>query len=1243
MRVHACRHCGDVFPSYPDLRQHLDSHLQPPNVCPTCKRSFTRTADLRRHSSRCTPKPFVCDVCRSGFGRKRDLDHHKRTVRCGGPPQPEPAPKRQKVTHLREDPLTPPPVEPANDELSAELRDFVHENWASVRTHVVRGPVQTRYNRRLTSLDTRDLHEPLRVLFDQQTTAFKINCSYGFVLREKQSGRLRYYHSSNNCCGRFLEEPSLVTNSQTFNTFLERIEETDVLQWAIAQRPNSDWVVELVTNVTFFINCIVHHPIGCVGVNLPDYVKHNKAIVGLEKDHHRNAIYRDNLCLFRCLALHQGCDVRRLEATVATLYAKYTDTPVRDFAGVTLDELDEVETTFKTNVVVYKLEEIGDGKTTSELVRRSTDQYPDTMYVNIFETHFSYIKDINMYSRSWRCRNCEQALWKSSWELYRHERTCEAGVNRIYKGGVYRPPSSVFERLDDEGIVVGDSLRFYPYRATFDFESFFTGDTLPADTDHVQWVARHIPLSVSVASNVPGYEPALCFVTDGDADKLVGSMMTRLNTTSDAAFASLLPLYADVLADLDARKHAWEEVEAKAQKKGKEINPYEKLIQQLLGWLRQLPVIGFNSGRYDLNVVKKFFIPYLLKPSKQDDNDADDEAADEIRFVIKRQNTFMCFATKKLKFLDICNYLAPGVSYAKYLTAYGCQLEKGHFPYEYMNDLCKLDDQALPTQTAFFSQLKNEGISDTDYAACQAVWRDNRMTTMRDYLIWYNNRDVEPFLEAIAKQATFYHDQHIDIFKDGISVPGLTLLYLFNDLPPDTHFVNFNRTNSDLHQLVKDNIVGGPAIIFHRYHEKDVTEIRGGDELCRAIVGYDANALYLWAIMQDMPTGWYTRRRAENGFRPQQAQPFGQMAVQWLTCESERTGLNIRHQVNGREKRIGNLPVDGWCAQTRTAYQFHGCFWHGCPKCHADPEETNPKNGKTMAVLLADTKNHTAYLRRHVKVVEMWECQWKRERDPPPRRKWNMTQNEILAGMVDGTLFGMVECDVRVPVELQDHFAEMQPIFKNAMVTRDDIGPFMRQYAVDHDIMSTPRRMLIGSYRGDKILLATPLLRWYLTHGLVVDHVYQIIEYSPKPCFRHFGESVSAARREGDADPDKTIIADTMKLLGNSAYGKTVTNIDRHRNVRHCTEVGTSLLIINKRFRQLDVVTDDAYEVTASKARLTYDLPLHIGFFVYQYAKLRMLQFYYDFVDRYVAGVNNVFVHNRFVIVIRHIRQSQSC
>ena len=118
--------------------------------------------------------------------------------------------------------------------------------------------------------------------------------------------------------------------------------------------------------------------------------------------------------------------------------------------------------------------------------------------------------------------------------------------------------------------------------------------------------------------------------------------------------------------------------------------------------------------------------------------------------------------------------------------------------------------------------------------------------------------------------------------------------------------------------------------------------------------------------MQEMPTGWYTRRRAEKQFRPQPAQPYGHMAVQWLTWEAAKNGCTIRHQVNGREKRIRKLPVDGWCPETHTAYQFHGCYFHGCPKCY-DHKETNTLNGKTMGTLLENTRRNTAYLRRQSK------------------------------------------------------------------------------------------------------------------------------------------------------------------------------------------------------------------------------------------------------------------------------------
>ena len=194
----------------------------------------------------------------------------------------------------------------------------------------------------------------------------------------------------------------------------------------------------------------------------------------------------------------------------------------------------------------------------------------------------------------------------------------------------------------------------------------------------------------------------------------------------------------------------------------------------------------------------------------------------------------------------------------------------------------------------------------------------------------------------------------------------------------------------------------------------------------------------------------------------------------------------------------------------------------------------------------------------------------------------------------------------------------MQPVFTNIRLTRDDLGPFMRRYAEEHDIMTTPRRMLVGSFHGDKILLATPLLRWYLEHGLEVTRVYQVVEYTPIPCFRWFGDAVSTARREGDVHPHKAIIADTMKLLGNSGYGKTITNVDRHRDVKYCTEKAASLMVNDRRFQQLDVVVDDAYEIAMNKKTVTNALPVHVGFFVLQYAKMRMLQLYYDFINRYL-------------------------
>ena len=285
-----------------------------------------------------------------------------------------------------------------------------------------------------------------------------------------------------------------------------------------------------------------------------------------------------------------------------------------------------------------------------------------------------------------------------------------------------------------------------------------------------------------------------------------------------------------------------------------------------------------------------------------------------------------------------------------------------------------------------------------------------------------------------------------------------------------------------------------------------------------------------------------------------------------------------------------------------------------------------------MQELRAETADNTAYLRQlGYTVVEMWECEWqqKKAHDKNIQRfiatrfrrhldkKRHMTQDEILGAVKTDMLFGLVECDIHVPEALQPHFAEMQPIFKNANITCDDIGEVMRAYAEEHNIMSQSRRSLIGSFKGEKILLATPLLQWYLEHGLVVTHVYQVIQYWPDNCFEKFGKDVSNARRAGDKDPDQAIIADTMKLLGNSSYGKTITNKERHRDVKYCDDKEASKLVNDSHFRVLTPLDENTNEVEMSKKKIKLDLPLHIGFFVYQYAKKRMLEFY-EFLSAFV-------------------------
>ena len=164
------------------------------------------------------------------------------------------------------------------------------------------------------------------------------------------------------------------------------------------------------------------------------------------------------------------------------------------------------------------------------------------------------------------------------------------------------------------------------------------------------------------------------------------------------------------------------------------------------------------------------------------------------------------------------------------MKAYECEQTKGFFPYEWVDGLDKLEETSLPPHAAFYSSLKNQNITNEEYQYCQQVWKDKEKLTFKDFLVWYNNLDVVPFLEVVEKMSQFWQERKIDMFKAGVSVPGLTLKYLFSYLSLQTYFSLCDKANSDLYHLIRDNNTGGPSIIFHRYHEAGKTKIREAEK-----------------------------------------------------------------------------------------------------------------------------------------------------------------------------------------------------------------------------------------------------------------------------------------------------------------------------------------------------------------------------------------------------------------------------
>ena len=499
----------------------------------------------------------------------------------------------------------------------------------------------------------------------------------------------------------------------------------------------------------------------------------------------------------------------------------------------------------------------------------------------------------------------------------------------------------------------------------------------------------------------------------------------------------------------------------------------------------------------------------------------------------------------------------------------------------------------------------------------------------KDFLKWYNNKDVVPTLEAMRKMIQFYHNKEIDMLKLGCTLPNLANICPHKST--NYKFYPFCESDKDLCEKIREDLIGGPSIVFTQKAVVDETYIRNSSNVCKSIVQNDASQLTLSQCVKICQQDCTRDGCMTLICRNSRLDIFELATLRIWSClpiKNQDQNVKLRaflHLEN--RKKIDCFNVDGYCDHCKTVFEAMGCYYYFCYCQEAHPSLTEQDIERGHKKREMDDMRREYIKEKGYKVEEMWECDWWESFKTNDKIKNHvrthfsykrpLSTDSLLAIIKGGFLFGYVQCDLVVPDELKSKFTNFPPIFKNTEFGRNDIGDYMKNYAIENERLKHPQRMLISSFKLENGSVITPLFNFYLDLGLQCTKIYRFVHYTPRKCFNNFVQAVVDARREGDENALSGVVAETIKLLGNSSYEYQIMDRSRHTITKYLNDEKTHKAVNEPMFKRLNTVKKDLYEVELLKSTIEHREPIIVGFFTLQYAKLRMLKLYYNFFDKF--------------------------
>ena len=479
------------------------------------------------------------------------------------------------------------------------------------------------------------------------------------------------------------------------------VKQQEELRLENQRRPNTQWAYE--KSLLLYVKVILDRQPLFLGLGrLPDWLRNKHGILSLDT-------FRDNLCLFRCIAVHRGAYVRdNIRRTRELSEAFFAQRPgLRNC--LTDKHLPLLEKHFKQGIAAYTVQPNGDFLLTHLPANYDKVGRP-VLTMGLYEGHAFLIRDINTVTHDYTCGACQARFTRPN-TLVRHATSrCTGGQTKINcPNKRIRPPASAYERafypanrcsfiatkwveweakqrgihiqhalcghggeryifnvpvdgyhpetntvfqyhgclwhgckqcykkpaerkevirmdrgkaitrkvaygltlqrsqhLRDAGYTVVEKWEHevptpwantrclekqtetYPHAIVYDFESYQDKSKAACPTRDLSFESEHVPISVSIADTL---NPKPEYIASKDPNELIHLF-----------YQSLERRHAAIVVDV-AERYFPPDPEGIPTTQGNLI----------MNWINQVPVVGFNSGHYDLKLIRKYFVPVMVQ------------------------------------------------------------------------------------------------------------------------------------------------------------------------------------------------------------------------------------------------------------------------------------------------------------------------------------------------------------------------------------------------------------------------------------------------------------------------------------------------------------------------------------------------------------------------------------------------------------------------------------------------------